>query len=104
MPSLPKAGPITVVPGWACEILSPRTRSYDLLARRPFCAEIGLGHLCYVDPDARSLTVSRLLEGKWLELGVFGRDQRVRAEPFDAIEIALGDWWEGLGEEEDAEP
>lgn len=24
----------------------------------------------------------------------------MRAEPFDAIEIALGDWWEGLGEED----
>lgn len=103
MPSLPKHGPITVVPDWACEILSPRTRSYDLLVKRPFYAELGIGHLWYVDPEARSLTVSRLLDGKWLEVGVFGRDQRVRAEPFDAIEIALGDWWEGLGEEEDSE-
>lgn len=28
-----------------------------------------------------------------MKLGVWGEDDRVRAEPFDAIEIALGDWW-----------
>jgi Uma2 family endonuclease len=104
MPSLPQRGPITVVPDWACEVLSPGTRSYDLVVKRPFYADLGVRHLWYIDPDARSLTVSRLLEGKWLEVGVFGRDQRVRAEPFEAIEIALGDWWEGLGEEVESEP
>ena len=98
---LPSTAPISVVPDWACEILSPRTRIYDLLVKRPFYAAIGVGHLWYVDPDTRVLTVSRLLDGKWLEIGVFGRDQRVRAEPFEAIEIDLGAWWEGLGEEPD---
>lgn len=103
MPTLPANDAIRVVPDWACEILSPRTRSYDLLVKRPFYADIGIGHLWYVDPDARTLTVSRLLEGRWLEVGIYGREQRVRAEPFDAIEIDLGEWWEGLGPEVDVE-
>lgn len=99
MPSLPKDGPIAVVPDWVCEILSRTTRGYDLVVKRRFYAEIGVGHLWYLDPDARSLTVSRLFEGKWLELGVYGDDARGRFEPFEEIEIALGDWWEGLGDE-----
>lgn len=101
MPVPPRSGPITVVPDWACEILSPRTRGYDLLVKRRFYAEIGVSHIWYVDLEARTLSVSRLVEGKWLELGVHGSDEVVRAEPFAAIEIDLAAWWAGLPEVED---
>lgn len=93
--SPPSAGPITVVPNWVCEVLSPSTRGYDQIIKRKFYAEIGVEHAWYVDPEARTLAVSRLHEGRWLELGVFGGDDKVRAEPFDAIEIELAAWWEG---------
>jgi Uma2 family endonuclease len=93
---LPRSGPIDIVPDWVCEILSPGTRSYDMLVKRPFYADIGVRHLWYIDPEARTLAVSRLEGGRWLELGVFGGEQVVRAEPFDAVEIALEPWWEGV--------
>jgi Uma2 family endonuclease len=92
LPELPDAA-ITVVPDWVCEILSPTTRAYDLRIKRPFYARAGVRWLWYVDLEARTLTVSRLEDGRWSELGVWGEDDRVRAEPFDAIEIALEDWW-----------
>jgi Uma2 family endonuclease len=97
---LPRSGPIEVVPDWTCEILSASTRSYDMLVKRPFYAGIGVQHLWYIDPEARTLTVSRLEGGRWLELGVFGGEQVVRAEPFDAVEIALEPWWEAVAPEE----
>lgn len=100
LPRLPDDAPIAVVPDWICEILSPSTRGYDLLVKRRFYAEIGVGHLWYVDPEVRSLTVSRLVGGKWLELGVHGPTEKVRAEPFDAIEIDLAIGWEDLDEVE----
>jgi Uma2 family endonuclease len=93
---LPRSGPIEIVPDWACEILSPGTRSYDMLVKRSFYAEIGVRHTWYIDFESRTLTVSRLESGRWLELGVFGGDQVVRAEPFDAIALALAPWWEGV--------
>ena len=93
---LPRSGPIDTAADWACEILSPSTRSYDMLVKRSFYAEVGVRHLWYIDPDARTLTVSRLETARWLELGVFGGEQVVRAEPFDAIPISLESWWEGL--------
>jgi hypothetical protein len=49
-----------------------------------------------VDPDPRVLTVSRLEEGRWVELGVHAADAKVRAEPFGAIEIDLAEWWAGI--------
>ena len=32
--------------------------------------------------------------GRWTEPAVHGDEDIVRAPPFDAIEIALGAWWE----------
>lgn len=84
---------ITLVPDWICEILSPSTRGYDLITKHRFYAEIGVPYLWYIDPDARALTVSKLQDGRWVELGVHGPDEKIRAEPFDAIELDLSDWW-----------
>lgn len=93
MPELPENEAIQIVPDWVCEILSPSTRNYDLRTKRAFYARIGVSYLWYVDLEAQTLTVSRLHEGKWLELGVFGSDDKVRAEPFEAVELALEQWW-----------
>jgi Uma2 family endonuclease len=103
LPHLPDDEPIGVVPDWICEVLSPSTRGYDLLVKRRFYAEIGVGHLWYVDPDVQSLTVSRLVDGKWLELGVHGPAEKVRVEPFEAVEIDLPVWWADLSEAEPEE-
>jgi Uma2 family endonuclease len=94
LPALPPdTDPIRVVPDWVCEVLSPSTRSYDNVVKRRFYAEIGVGHLWYVDPGDRTLAVSRQQEGLWVEVGVWGRDARVRAEPFADVELDLAAWW-----------
>jgi Uma2 family endonuclease len=93
LPELPRDRSITVVPDWVCEILSPATRGYDQRTKRPFYAEIGVSHLWYVDLEARTLAVSKLEDGRWLELGVHGEDDRVKAPPFEGVEIALAEWW-----------
>ena len=94
MPAPPARGePIRAVPDWVCEILSPSTARYDNLVKRRFYAQIGVAHLWYIDPTRRELEVCRLVEGKWLQIGIFGGDERVRAEPFEAVEIELAAWW-----------
>lgn len=85
------SGRVGMVPDWICEVLSPSNRAYDLKVKRRFYAEIGVQHLWYIDPDVHTLTVSRLHEGHWLELAVHG--ERVRAEPFEAVEMDLSEWW-----------
>ena len=47
------------------------------------------------------LEVCRLVDGKWLQLGVYGADEKVRGEPFEAVEIDLAEWWEGIDEDEE---
>lgn len=103
MPQRPK-GRITMVPDWICEVLSPSNRVYDLNVKRRFYAEVGVQHLWYIDPDVRTLTVSRLLDGRWLELGAHAGDERVRAEPFEAVEIDLSEWWADADPEQGSRP
>lgn len=91
LPSLPER--LTTVPDWICEILSPSTRSFDQRVKRPFYARLGVPYLWFVDIDARTLAVDQLIDGRWTEIGVYGGDDRVRAAPFEASEIALADWW-----------
>ena len=96
----PPKEPVAVVPDWLCEILSPSTASYDSIVKRRFYAEIGVAYLWYVDPPRKQLEVCRLVEGKWLQLGVHGADEKVRAEPFEAVELDIAEWWEGVDEDE----
>jgi Uma2 family endonuclease len=95
LPELPEDSSIQVVPDWICEVLSPKTRAYDFLKKRPFYAQVGVSWLLYVDVDARTVTVSRLVEGSWLEVAVHGEDEKVRLEPFKDVELDLALWWPG---------
>jgi Uma2 family endonuclease len=101
MPHLPPNNePIRLVPDWICEILSPSTRRYDLEVKRPFYASIGVNHLWYVDVETRTLTVSRLQDGRWLELAVHAEDSKIGAEPFEAVELDMAAWWDDGGAEQ----
>jgi Uma2 family endonuclease len=95
LPALPADTAIQVAPDWICEVLSPTTRAYDYMKKRPFYAQIGVSWLWYVDVEARTVTVSRLVEGAWLEVAVHGEDERVRLQPFAEVELDLSLWWTG---------
>jgi Uma2 family endonuclease len=89
----PETGPFVVVPDWVCEILSTDTARTDRTAKRELYARHGVRHYWIVDPEAQTVEIHRL-EGKfWVVAATFGGDERVRAEPFDAIEIDLSVLW-----------
>ena len=72
---------------------SPPTRGPTTTASNVPSTRIGIRHLWFVDLEARTLTVSKLVDGHWLEVGVYGEDDVIRAEPFEAIELRLGELW-----------
>jgi Uma2 family endonuclease len=82
-----------LAPDWLCEVLSPSTRRLDRARKLPLYAREGVKHLWLVDPHARMLEVFRLESGKWMLLATYFDDDKVRAEPFDAIELELGILW-----------
>ena len=82
-----------LAPDWACEILSERTRSRDKGQKMRIYAREGVRHLWHVDPLAHTLEVFRLEEGQWLLVHAFAGEERVRAEPFEALELDLALVW-----------
>lgn len=92
LPELPE-NRIDVVPDWVCEVLSPSTRSHDQRIKRPLYAQAGVKWMWVVDVDAKTLVVSRNEGGRWLEIGVFGDDDVMHAEPFEVLPIELRDLW-----------
>ncbi len=82
-----------LVPDWVCEILSKSTRKRDQGPKQRIYAREGVQHLWHVDPLARTLDVFRLQGTDWLRVKTFTGDERVRAEPFEAIELDLARLW-----------
>ncbi|MEJ7599335.1 MAG: Uma2 family endonuclease [Kofleriaceae bacterium] len=93
MPEVTGTAYFTIVPDWICEVLSPSNAIHDRSKKLPLYAASGVAHLWLVDPLQRSVEVMRLHEGKWLLLDVHQGDGRVRAEPFDMIELDLALLW-----------
>ncbi len=82
-----------IVPDWICEVLSRSTAVNDRAEKLPIYAAAGVRHVWLVDALTRTLEVLRLHAGKWLIVDVYQGDARVRAEPFDAIELDLAQLW-----------
>lgn len=93
MPELPAAAWFDVAPDWICEALSPSTERLDRGRKLRHYARSQVRHAWLLNVTARTLEVLRLHEGRWVLLDVFEGDQVMRAEPFEAIEIALTDLW-----------
>lgn len=83
----------SLAPDWICEVLSPATARLDRIDKLPRYARAEVRHAWLIDPIVRTLEVFRLEAGRWSLIGTFGEDARVRAEPFDAIELELGVLW-----------
>jgi Uma2 family endonuclease len=93
MPLLPDAPFITMAPDWICEVLSPGSARLDRKQKMPIYGREGVRNAWLVDPQERTLEVFRLIDGRWSLLATFSDDERVRAEPFDAIELDLALLW-----------
>jgi len=81
-------------PDWICEVLSPSTVAHDRVEKMPVYAREGMRHAWLVDPTARTLEVFTLgADGLWNVAAVHRDKARVRAEPFEALELDLALLW-----------
>ncbi len=86
---LPAEVPITVRPDWICEVLSTNRRN-DLIKKKRAYHHHEVGHYWLVDPVEETLAVYRWSLAGYIEVLIADRTERVRAEPFDAIELQVG--------------
>lgn len=99
MPHPPGVPYLTLAPDWICEVLSPSTARYDRIRKLRIYAREGVGHAWLVDPLAKTVEVYRREGGHWLLLSSHEGSERMRAEPFDAVEIELSALWGEDGQE-----
>lgn len=85
-----------LAPDWVCEVLSPSTERRDRTSKLSIYARESVSHVWLVNPVQRTVEVLMLHAEGWLTRGVHHGDQRVRAEPFDAIELDLSMLWADL--------
>lgn len=93
MPQLPDVAAFDLAPDWACEVVSPSTAAFDRADKLPIYAAAGIGHAWLVDPIVKTLEVFKREGPRWTLLGTFAGDARVRAEPFEVIELELAALW-----------
>ena len=82
--------PITVIPDWVCEILSPSTAARDKVQKRALYAHAGIPHYWIVDVDARTLEAFTLESGRWVLAGSYDDATTATIPPFDAVELEVG--------------
>ena len=92
-PGVPNENWISIPPDWVCEILSPSTARLDRVRKSPIYAQHEIPYLWLIDPNEKTLELFRLHAGKWLMLAAFAENDKVRAEPFQEVEIDLANLW-----------
>jgi Uma2 family endonuclease len=93
MPQPPRTAAFSLAPDWLCEVLSPSTAVLDRALKLPVYAREGVRHVWLVEPELRTLEVFRLDGAQYTLLGTHAGKSRVRAEPFEALELELAYLW-----------
>jgi Uma2 family endonuclease len=83
-----------VAPDWICEVLSPSTEATDRGKKMRIYRREGVRHAWLVNPLARTVEVYRLERGLWIFVDQDEKEDVIRAEPFEAVELSLGRLWE----------
>lgn len=91
LPGVSRDYPIGLRPDWVCEIMCDGdARRRDGLQKRRIYADHDVPHYWLVDTERETLTVLRLTDQGYTEVLIAARADRVRAEPFDALELQVG--------------
>jgi Uma2 family endonuclease len=89
-PERPTGVPVRLRPDWVCEIVSPGNAKDDTVKKLRLYHRVAIPHYWIVDPRDSTLTVMRWSQDGYVTLMRAERVEVVRAEPFEAIELAVG--------------
>jgi Uma2 family endonuclease len=91
LPAPPKERPVSLRPDWLCEIVSESNRTVDTVTKLRRYHQTGVPHYWILDQVDRTLTVHRYMPDGYLVALRASADERVRAEPFEAIELEVAE-------------
>lgn len=87
VPERPSGSPVRIRPDWVCEVLSPRNTRNDTVRKMRVYQRCQVPHYWIVDPVEETLSVYRWTPDGYLVALKAERGDRVKAEPFEAIEL-----------------
>lgn len=94
MPEMPvELAYFVVAPDWVAEVQSPSTAALDRGPKLAVYARERVSHVWIIEPVSQTLEVLRLDGETYRIVKVASGAERVRAEPFDAIELDLAILW-----------
>ena len=95
MPKLPtEEAFFALPPDWVCEVFSPGTERIDRAKKKRIYLREGVSHLWLVNLLEQTLDVYCRAGEFWQEVDTYAGDQKVRAVPFDAVELDMARWWD----------
>jgi Uma2 family endonuclease len=89
-PTRPTGTPVELRPDWTCEVISQSNATNDTITKLRLYHRVGIPHYWLADPRDATLTVMRWSEPGYVTILRAARDEVVRAEPFEAVELAVG--------------
>lgn len=92
VPELPDQNPLSILPDWCCEVLSPHTARDDVTIKLPLYARSGVQWTWIVDPMRRLVEVFETVSGRPALTATAKDDEPVVLPPFDG-ELVVGGWW-----------
>ncbi len=85
----PCGRPIEPRPDWVCEILSPSNAKTDRVEKLQTYFAAGVPHYWLIDPLEGSLEIFRRTDLAYALVQSAHRGQRLKPEPFDALEFSV---------------
>lgn len=82
--------PVRARPDWVCEVISSENATNDTIRKLRLYHSVQIPHYWLVDPRDATLTVVRWSTDGYVTLLRAERTERVRPEPFAAVELVVG--------------
>jgi Uma2 family endonuclease len=83
--------PVTLVPDWVAEVLSPSTESFDRGPKKDACGLMGVGWLWLVDPERRTVEAFVNVKGRMTTGARSKPGEPFTAPPFESLALRLED-------------
>jgi Uma2 family endonuclease len=90
-PERPIGWPVRLRPDWVCEIISPRHERQDMIVKPRVLHAAQVPHYWVLHPEEKMLLVHRWAAAGYTVVVTATSGDRVRAEPFDALELDVSE-------------
>ncbi len=91
VPLRPRDFPVRIRPDWICEVVSPGNPQNDKVRKLRHYHAFEVPHYWILDPKEESLFVMRWSISGYITVQTAGRGERIRAEPFEEVEVNMDD-------------